>query len=179
MRLAVIAALSASAAIAASIPAGGPALAQQTVIEGGEPAGASPAGDAEAAAAAPEGEIVFRSIIGDKPIEFDLRPEQEITPAVEEFHRTGANPYAGDAQAMAEGKAVYAKLCQSCHLPTGTGRIGPSLADDQWNHPRLGTDIGRFEIIYAGGAGAMQAFGRRIDQDEILKVMAYIDSFRG
>jgi cytochrome c-L len=33
-----------------------------------------------------------------------------------------------------------------------------------------------FEIIYAGGAGAMQAFGRRLGQDEILKVMAYVSA---
>jgi cytochrome c-L len=154
-----------------------PALGQQPAIEGGEPVGSPPA-DAQVKTEAGEG-IVFRTVIGDKPIAFDLRPDQEITPAVEEFHRTGVNPYAEDEAAMAEGKGVYVKLCQSCHLPTGEGRIGPSLADDQWNHARLDTDVGRFEIIYAGGAGAMQAFGRRIDQDEILKVMAYIDSFRG
>jgi cytochrome c-L len=155
----------------------GPALGQQQAIEGGEPAGA-PASDAQVETKEGEG-IVFRTIIGDKPIEFDLRPDQEITPAVKEFQRTGVNPYAGDEAALAEGKKVYAQLCQSCHLPTGEGRIGPSLADKQWNHPRLDTDVGRFEIIYGGGAGAMQAFGRRIDQDEILKVMAYIDTFRG
>jgi cytochrome c-L len=155
--------------------AAAPALGQQQAVEGGAPAGAPPTD-----AGAGEGDgVVFRTVIGDKPMEFDLRPDQEITPAVEEFRRTGVNPYAGDEAAMAEGKKVYAKLCQSCHLPTGEGRIGPSLADDQWNHPRLDTEVGRFEIIYGGGAGAMQAFGRRIDQDEILKVMAYIDAFRG
>jgi cytochrome c-L len=157
--------------------AAGPALGQQQAVEGGEPVGAPPA-DAQVEAGQGGGGV-FRSVIGDKPLEFDLRPDQEITPAVEEFRRTGVNPYVGDEAALAEGKRVYAKLCQSCHLPTGEGRIGPSLADEVWNHPRLETDVGRFEIIYGGGAGAMQAFGRRIDQDEILKVMAYIDTFRG
>jgi cytochrome c-L len=157
--------------------AAGPALAQQPAVEGGEPVGAPPA-DAEVETRQGEG-IVFRTVIGDKPLQFDMRPDQEITPAVEEFHRTGISPYAGDEAAMAEGKKVYAQFCQMCHLPTGEGRIGPSLTDDQWNHSRLDTEVGRFEIIYGGGAGAMQAFGRRIDQDDILKVMAYIDSFRG
>ena len=166
-----------SGIIVLGLLAAGPALGQQQAVEGGEPTGSPPA---DAGVETNEGgEVVFRSVIGDKPLDFELRPDQEITPAVEEFHRTGANPYAGDEAAMADGKKVYAKLCQSCHLPTGEGRIGPSLADDQWNHPRLDTEVGRFEIIYGGGAGAMQAFGRRIDQDEILKVMAYIDSFRG
>ena len=143
------------------------------------PAGAQQATQAPADKAETPGGVEFRTVVGDKPMALDLRPDQEITPAVEEFHRTGANPYAGDEAAMAEGRQIYAKLCQSCHLPTGEGRIGPSLADDVWNHPRLDTDVGRFEIIYGGGAGAMQPFGRRIDQDEILKVMAYIDTFRG
>lgn len=157
--------------------AAAPAVAQQPAVEGGEPVGAPPA-DAQIETRQGGG-IEFRTVVGDKPIAFDLRPDQEITPAVETFHRTGENPYAGEEEAIAEGKKVYAKLCASCHLATGTGRIGPSLADEQWNHPRLDTEVGRFEIIYAGGAGAMQAFGRRIDQDEILKVMAYIDTFRG
>jgi cytochrome c-L len=156
----------------------GPALAQQTAIEGGQPPGAAAPAAAAGAPATEGGGVEFRTVIGDKPLALDLRPDQEITPAVDEFHRTGANPYAADEAAIAEGKKTYAKLCQSCHLPTGEGRIGPSLRDDQWNHPRLDTEVGRFEIIYGGGAGAMQAFGRRIDQDEILKVMAFIDTFR-
>ena len=32
--------------------------------------------------------------------------------------------------------------------------------------------------LTGGGAGAMQPFGRRIGQEDILKVMAYIDTFR-
>ncbi len=63
-------------------------------------------------------------------------------------------------------------------MPDGTGRIGPSLVDDEWKYPRADTDVGRFEVIYAGAAGAMQAFGRRMDQDQILKVMAYIEKLR-
>jgi cytochrome c-L len=57
----------------------------------------------------------------------------------------------------------------------GTGRIGPSLVDETWKYERTGTPVGAFEIIYAGGAGAMQAFGSRLSQDEILEVMAYLD----
>jgi len=127
-----------------------------------------------------EGEaIVFRHVLDDEPIEFEFRPDQTITLAVEEFHKTGVNAYDGDQEMIAEGKKVWDKLCIACHLKDGTGRIGPSLVDDEWKHPRVAIDIGRFEIIYAGGAGAMQAFGRRIDQDDILKVMAYLKELRG
>jgi cytochrome c-L len=122
--------------------------------------------------------VQFLDALTDEPIELEYRPEQEITPAVEQFHATGENPYAGDQQATAEGQEIYEKWCQACHLPDGTGRIGPSLADDTWSHRRTGTDVGRFEIIYAGGAGAMQAFGNRLDQDEILKLVAFLETLQ-
>jgi hypothetical protein len=35
-----------------------------------------------------------------------------------------------------------------------------------------------FEIIYGGAAGAMQAFGDRMDQDEILRLMAFTETLR-
>jgi len=50
--------------------------------------------------------------------------------------------------------------------------------DNQFVHPRVSTDVGTFEIIYAGGAGAMQAFGNRLTQEEILKIMAFLDSIK-
>jgi cytochrome c-L len=135
-------------------------------------------GAAGQAAAEPErkadGTIRFRLALDDSPFELDLRPEQTITPAVKEFHRTGQNPYRGDAKAIAAGKAVWQKWCRACHLDDGTGRIGLNLVDDKVHHKRVATDVGMFEVIYAGGAGAMQAFGKRVDQDTILAVMAYL-----
>ena len=125
-----------------------------------------------ALAEAPE----FLNALNNRPIEFTLRPDQEITAQVEEFHATGVNPYAGDADAIAAGQASYRRLCAACHMPDGAGRIGPNLIHGDWKYDRTHTEVGRFEIIYAGGAGSMQAFGQRIDQDEILKIMAFIDS---
>jgi cytochrome c-L len=129
---------------------------------------------AQPAPAAP-GPVELRTVVGDKPIEIAA---DKVTPAFEAFRQTGANPFAGDEAAIAEGKKLYAKLCQACHLPDGSGRIGPSLRDQQWRHARLETEAGRFEIIHSGGAGAMQAFSRRMSLDQILQVMAYIDTFR-
>jgi cytochrome c-L len=125
-----------------------------------------------------DGNIVFLHALDNQPIEFSYRPEQEITPAVEQFHQTAENAYSGDPAAIEAGQKLYARLCQACHLKDGTGRIGPSLVGDNPKRARTGTDHGRFEIIYAGGAGAMQAFGRRLDQDQILQVMAYLDVLR-
>lgn len=123
-------------------------------------------------------EIQFRNVLDNEPIEFDYKPDQTLTPAVKAFHRTAENPYSGDQQAVETGADLYSQYCKACHLEDGTGRIGPSLVDDEWLRPRTDTDKGKFEIIYAGGAGAMQAFGRRMTQDEILKVMAYLEELR-
>lgn len=134
-------------------------------------------GDAMSASADANGAgpIEFRTILGNRPITI---PEDKVTPAFEEFRETGKNPFAGDEDALAEGKKIYDRLCQACHLKGGEGRIGPSLKGDNWRHERTATEVGRFEIIHSGGAGSMQAFDTRLDLDEILKVMAYIDTFR-
>jgi cytochrome c-L len=125
-----------------------------------------------------DGKVVFRHVLDNEPIEFKYKTDQTITAAVETFHKTAENPYRGEAEAVADGEKIYARLCVACHLKDGSGRIGPNLVDDKYGYERTATDKGEFEIIYAGGAGAMQAFGRRITQDEILRVMAYLDELK-
>ena len=115
-------------------------------------------------------------VLDNRPIELTFRPDQTITPAVERFHASGENPYKGDAAAIAAGEQLFKRWCRSCHLTDGSGAIGPNLTDDQWRYPRTATDRGKFEILYAGGAGAMLAFGRRLDQDDILKIIAFVDT---
>jgi cytochrome c-L len=127
---------------------------------------------------APATEISFRHIVDDSPLDVSLRPNEPATEAVRRFHATGVDPYTGDAAALAEGKRLYETWCQSCHLPDGTGRIGPSLVSDVHAYPRTKTDVGMFEIVIAGGTGAMQPFRDRLSQDEILKVIAYVRSLK-
>ena len=126
----------------------------------------------------PDGTIQFRHALDNEPLALEYRPDQTITDAVQRFYRTGENPYEGDTAAIETGRGLYNQWCPSCHLPDGTGRIGPSLVDNDHRYPRVGTDVGLFEVIYGGAAGAMQAFGRRMDQDQILKIMAYLETLR-
>jgi cytochrome c-L len=123
-------------------------------------------------AAAQDG-VQFLDPLNDAPL--DIALPEDASEAVRQFHQTGENPYEGDEQAIAAGEQIYKRWCQACHLPDGSGRIGPSIVDDTWKYERTGTDKGKFEIIHAGGAGAMQAFGQRLSQDEILEVIAYLN----
>ena len=42
--------------------------------------------------------------------------------------------------------------------------------------PEQDTDVGLFDVVFGGAAGAMQPFSKRLTQDEILKIMAYVRS---
>jgi len=117
-------------------------------------------------------QLAFTHVLTGDPLTV-LRPDEEITPAVNTFHCTGENPYNGDETAIAEGKKLFG-LCAGCHMPDGTGRMGPNIVDDAHKYERVATAHGEFEVIYGGAAGAMQSFGTRFDQDEILKIMAYV-----
>jgi cytochrome c-L len=123
-------------------------------------------------------EVTFRDPLNNEPITIPEPTGAAATEAVATFRATGENPYAGQAEAVGAGQKLYDRWCQACHLKDGTGRIGPSLVDDKHVRARTDTDIGQFEIIHEGGAGAMQPFGSRLTQDEILKLIAYIHELR-
>jgi cytochrome c-L len=145
---------------------GAPAMAQ-TASGGDEPLLQDSAGDCPKA-------LEFVHVLRGQPLP-QYKPDEEITPAVDEFHCSGENPYDGDEQAQAEGKALF-RLCATCHGANAEGRIGPSLVDETVKYERVATDRGEFEVTYGGAAGAMQPMGRRFTQDEILKIMTYVES---
>jgi cytochrome c-L len=118
--------------------------------------------------------VTFRHVFDDSVLDVGPQPGETFTEAVISFHATGRNPYVGDSTAAAQGRDLYENWCQSCHLRDGTGRIGPSLVDQDYFYERVATDAGLFEVIYAGAAGAMQSFRTRMTQDEMLQVIAWL-----
>jgi len=130
------------------------------------------------ATAAASGAPQFRNTLNNQPLNMSLYPNETLTTEAIQFRRTGRNPYKGDTGAAASGRALYDQWCASCHLADGAGRIGPNLTDATVVHPRVATDVGLFEIIYGGGSGAMQSFGNRLTQDEILRVMAFVETLK-
>ncbi len=123
--------------------------------------------------------VEFRHALDDSPLDLSPIEGETITDAVKEFRETGKNPYDGNAEAVAEGKALYEENCQTCHMPDGTGGMGPSLIDDVFLNERANTDVGKFEIIHSGASGAMRPFSKRgVTQDQILKLIAYIHTLK-
>jgi cytochrome c-L len=118
--------------------------------------------------------IAFHSAVSNAPLVLDLRPGDTLTDAMKQFYATGENPYRGQAAALARGQELFDEFCQVCHMPDGSGRIGPSLIDEKYINPRANTDVGRFEILMGGAFGAMRSFYDRMSQDEMLKVLAYV-----
>jgi cytochrome c-L len=131
-----------------------------------------------AALASAAGPPQFTSPLDNGPLEIKLPSGETITAGVQKFYDTGEDPYEGDPLAVAEGKTLYDTYCQACHMPDGSGRIGPSLIGDTHHYPRFTTDKGMFEIVYWGATGAMQPFGKRLTQDQILHIIAYVRSLK-
>lgn len=120
-------------------------------------------------------EIKFLHSLDNKPLKL---PVDDVSQSATEFYQTGINPYKDNPKAIATGSDLYQQWCQSCHLKDGSGRIGPSIVDNTYNYSRGDTDVGLFEIIFGGGTGAMQSFSNRMSPDEILKLMAFIQTLK-
>jgi cytochrome c-L len=119
-------------------------------------------------------QVEFHHVFDNSLLDVSPKPNEQFTEAVREFHRTGQNPYSGKPEAIEEGKQLYGEFCQGCHMPNGTGGMGPPLIGDKHIYPRITSDTGLFEVVFGGASGAMQPFGLRMSQDEILKTMAYV-----
>lgn len=85
------------------------------------------------------------------------------------------NPYEGDAQRVSEGAKLYiAYNCIDCHGAEGSGFMGPSLQDSRW---RFGGSPGEvFQSIYEGRPDGMPAWGGRIGDDQIWRLVSYVRS---
>jgi cytochrome c-L len=124
-------------------------------------------------------DVAFRNALDDSPIDLTPIAGEEITDAVKSFRKTGTDPYVGNADAVAAGKALFEENCESCHNADGSGGMCPSLIDEVYANKRADTDVGKFEIIHSGAAGAMKAFSKRgITQDQMLKLIAYIHALK-
>lgn len=83
-----------------------------------------------------------------------------------------ANPYAGNAEAAAEGKKLFEENCRSCHGEKGSGGFGPNLTDREWIFG--GSDAEVFASIAGGRPKGMPSFEGTLGKDRIWKTIVYL-----
>ena len=77
-----------------------------------------------------------------------------------------ANPYAGNAAAIAQGQELFeAKACSGCHGAEGAGGMCPSLVNDSWVY--ASDDATLFNFIKRGSVGLRAAGYTRGDREKV------------
>jgi len=83
------------------------------------------------------------------------------------------NPYERDAQRRAEGAKLFVSYnCVDCHGADGSGAMGPSLQDNRWHFGGSAGEV--FQSIYEGRPDGMPAWGGRIGDDQIWRLVTYV-----
>jgi cytochrome c oxidase cbb3-type subunit III len=86
------------------------------------------------------------------------------------------NPLDDDV-ARVEGRKLFVQFnCSGCHGGRAGGGMGPSLRDVDWRYGS--TDAQIFSTINEGRDQGMPAWGTKVNEDEIWKLVAYIQSLR-
>jgi cytochrome c oxidase cbb3-type subunit 3 len=83
------------------------------------------------------------------------------------------NPLEGNARAASDGAKLFVSYnCIDCHGADGSGAMGPSLADGRWRYGGTAGEV--FQSIYEGRPDGMPAWGTRIGDDAIWRLVAYV-----
>jgi len=92
--------------------------------------------------------------------------------------RSIANPYEGNAQAVAQGHELFVRMnCAGCHGYGAGGGMGPDLTDTYWRYGSTPVQI--YQSIYQGRPKGMPAWSPALPPDDIWKLVSYIESLGG
>lgn len=95
--------------------------------------------------------------------------------STEEQVASGPGRYIGNPDAIAAGKSEYDTHCAACHLSDARGAIGPNLR----KRLKFGSTPEKiYESIEKGRPAGMPAFGKKINDEKISKIIAFIESLR-
>lgn len=87
------------------------------------------------------------------------------------------NPYGQEQVVLSEGRRLFESYnCAGCHGDHAGGGMGPSLRDEDWIYGGSAAQI--FNSIAEGRAHGMPAWGVKLPEDQIWKLVAYIKSLR-
>jgi cytochrome c oxidase cbb3-type subunit 3 len=88
-----------------------------------------------------------------------------------------AQSFASNAFHLSEGKRLYSWFnCSGCHA-NGGGGMGPALIDDKWIYGSAIENI--HATIRDGRPNGMPSFGRKVPDDQIWELAAYVRSMAG
>lgn len=92
-----------------------------------------------------------------------------------EAPKADTNPFKGNAEAIAEGRELFASNCSACHGDNLKGGVGPDLTASL----KYGdADRLLYESVEDGRPGGMPPYAGQLNQDAIWKTLAYISSLR-
>lgn len=91
--------------------------------------------------------------------------------------RTVSDPFNGNSVAIAEGRKLFVWYnCAGCHGGHGGGGMGPTLRDPVWLYGSSDAQI--FDSIAQGRSKGMPAWGTKVPEQQIWKLVVYIKSLR-
>lgn len=87
--------------------------------------------------------------------------------------------FANPARFMAQtGAALYADICQGCHMPEGNGAVGAGAYPALARNPRL-ANAGYPLLLVINGRNAMPPFGDLLTDEQVAAVVNYVRSHFG
>ncbi|NHQ60163.1 c-type cytochrome [Chlorobium sp. BLA1] len=102
--------------------------------------------------------------------------EQEMVAASKTVKTDTVKDYAGDNDAIEDGKEIFATTCAPCHNADATGGIGPNLTAAKLKYGSARSDL--YETITKGRPNGMPSFLPQIGAEKISKVIAYLETLR-
>jgi cytochrome c oxidase cbb3-type subunit 3 len=104
----------------------------------------------------------------------NIAPESTLLPGGTQPFAPPANPDAGSAYAISEGKRLFDWYnCSGCHSHGGGG-IGPPLIKQTWLYG--GEPANLFDSIVKGRPNGMPAWGGRIPVYQVWQLVTYVRS---
>ena len=87
------------------------------------------------------------------------------------------NPFGKERIAIEAGHKLFAMYnCSGCHGEHAGGGMGPSLRDKAWIYGKDDAHI--FDSIVEGRAHGMPAWGDRVPEEQVWKIVSYLESLR-